>query len=413
MIFEIAKRYVWGKKSAQAIHIISWVSIVAMAIGTAAIIIVMSVFNGFDSFIKGLYSDYYPDIIIRSSNSKNFICSPEQKKAILSFPEIANASFTLEEKVLFTSEQQQLIGVLKGVDEHYDKVIRFSKHIQYGKSMFHDSLPTGSDMPAIVLGLGVSNQLNTNEESVLPINIYAFRKNASFQSLDPSDIYQHNVFQVSGVFLLQDFIDNQYGFARLSDVQYLTDNENQYSALEIKLKPHILANEAKQKFAETLDKMGLVAYTRFEQNKTLYFVLRTERWAVFAILALIVCIASFNIMAALAMLVIDKQRDIAIMKTMGMRTAQIRNIFVLTGVLLSATGVMLGSILAGIVCFIQQRWGFIKLGNTDNFLIQAYPVKMQWTDFILTIITVLCIAAIASYIPAVRAARKLISLRSN
>ena len=408
MILTFAWRYLKGKKSTQAVQIISWVSVAAMAVGTAALIIVLSVFNGFEGFIKELYSDFYPEIKITAAVGKNFQFSEDDKLKLKSVKGIQSISFSLEEKVLMANDETQMIGIIKGVDEQYDQVTNFSKHIKYGKAYFKD---IENEVPKIVLGLGVSNKLSVNEQSALPMNCYAFKKNAAFNSLNPNDVYASSLYQVSGVYLLQDVIDNQYGFASLQSVQNLTDKPNELSSVEIKLKNNIQADAIKSTL-QTLFKSHLYKIeTRLEQNRTLYFVLKSERWAVYFILTLMLIIASFNIIGSLSMLVIEKEKDIAILKTMGMQNNSIQKIFLSTGVLLSMLGAVIGCILALVICLLQQYFGFVKLGAGDSFLIDAYPVKLHVFDFVLVLATVVIIAALASLIPSIKASKKGIELR--
>jgi lipoprotein-releasing system permease protein len=301
-----------------------------------------------------------------------------------------------------------MIGVIKGVDEQYDQVTNFSKHIKYGKAYFKD---IENEVPKIVLGLGVSNKLSINEQSAMPMNCYAFKKNAAFNSINPSDVYSSSLYQVSGVYLLQDVIDNQYGFASLQSVQNLADKPNELSSIEIKLKNNALADDVKASLQKLFKSQSFKIETRLEQNQTLYFVLKSERWAVYSILTLMLVIASFNIIGSLSMLVIEKEKDIAILKTMGMQNNLIQKIFLSTGVLLSMLGAVIGCVFALVICLLQQHFGFVKLGAGDSFLIDAYPVKLHIVDFILVLSTVVLIAALASLIPSIKASNKGIELR--
>jgi lipoprotein-releasing system permease protein len=408
MILIFAWRYLKGKKSTQAVQIISWVSVAAMAVGTAALIIVLSVFNGFEGFIKELYSDFYPEIKISASVGKNFQFSAENKFKLNSIKSIQSVSYSLEEKILMAHDETQMIGIIKGVDEQYDEVTNFTKHIKYGKAYFKD---VANEFPKIVLGLGVSNKLSVNEQSALPMNCYAFKKNAAFNSLNPDAVYSSSLYQVSGVYLLQDVIDNQYGFASLESVQNLTDKPNELSSIELKLKNNANADDVKASLQQLFKSQPFKIETRLEQNRTLYFVLKSERWAVYAILTLMLIIASFNIIGSLSMLVIEKEKDIAILKTMGMQNNIIQKIFLSTGVLLSMLGAVIGCILALVICLLQQHFGFVKLGSGDSFLINAYPVKLHVFDFVLVLATVVFIAALASLIPSIKASKKEITLR--
>lgn len=407
MTLLFAWRYFKGKKSTQAVQIISWVSILAMAVGTAALIIVLSVFNGFESFIKNLYSDFYPKIKITAIEGKTFIPNDRLLVRLKNIQGLQSISTSLEDNVLFSYEENQVIATLKGIDTAYNHVTNMNKNVRYGKMDF----TSVEDIAPIVLGIGISNRLGASDESPLPINCYSFKKGTSTSFLDMAQAYNSSYFSVTGVYYLQEEIDNKYAFAPLHIVQELTQNVDKISSIEISFskdaKQASLEKEVKQLSAQ----YHLKAETRYEQNKTLYFILESERWAVYAILTLMLIIASFNIIGSLSMLVIEKQKDISILKAMGMQHGHIRNIFMATGILLSTIGAGIGCILATSVCILQQQFGFIKLGGSGSFLIDAYPVKMKWEDFLLVMLTVIVIAAIASIIPSIKASKKPIELR--
>lgn len=405
MILQFAWRYFKGKKSTQAIQIVSWVSVIAMAVGTAALIIVLSVFNGFESTIKNLYTDFYPDIKITAVQGKNFKLSDTVWNELKSIREIQYISKSLEEKVLFSTEENQSIVTLKGIDEHYDSVTNFSGNVKYGEV----NLDTAQDMPSIVLGVNVSNELGVSEQTHLPVSCYIFKKDANF-TLDPTQIYNKQFFIVSALYVKPE-IDNEYAFTSLNTVQELSENYDAFSSLEIKLAKNADAEEIQDRINKILASDNLKSATRFEQNKTLFFILKSERVAVFAILTMMLLIASFNIIGSLSMLVIEKEKDIAILKTMGMQNVMIKKIFIGTGVLISMIGACIGCISALIICFLQIHFGFVKWGDSGTFVADAYPVKLNITDFVLVMCTVVVIAIIASWIPAVRASKKEIELK--
>lgn len=406
MIIQFAWRYFKGKKSTQAIQIISWVSVIAMAVGTAALIIVLSVFNGFESTIKNLYTDFYPDIKITAAQGKNFELNENTFKELKSVSEIQFISKTLEEKVLFSTEENQSILTLKGVDEYYDSVTNFAVNIKYGKANF-DTLQ--QDIPSIVFGLNAANNLGVNEETHLPVSCYIFKKGANI-SLDPSQIYNRQLFVVNALFVMPE-VDNEYAFTSLNTLQTLSEKINTCSSLEIRLKKNANTEEIQHRINKILAPYHLKSATRFEQNKTLFFILKSERWAVYAILTMMLLIASFNIIGSLSMLVIEKEKDIAILKTMGMQKTTIKKIFIATGVLISMIGAFIGCGIALIVCFLQIHFGLVKWGDSGTFIADAYPVKLNIADFLLVMCTVVVIAVIASWIPAVKASKKEIELK--
>jgi lipoprotein-releasing system permease protein len=405
MIRIFAWRYFKGKKSTQAIQVIAWVSMLAMAVGTAALIIVLSVFNGFESFIKNLYSNFYPEIRITARAGKTFQDHDQLLVSIRKNPSVKVAAKCLEEKMLLSYNDFQAFATLKGIDSNYDHVTDISSKIMEGDM----ELFSPSDMIPVTMGIGVSNRLGAGVEAGLPIKAYSFKGAGSLT--DPASAYQSQLLSVRGVFMLQEDIDNQYVLAPLTAIQSLVEKPNALSSIEISLNKGAKANEVKQQLQQALKNDSLQIETRFEQNKTLYFILSSERWFVYAFLTLILCIASFNMVGSLSMLVIEKEKDIAILKAMGMMPGQIAHIFLSTGILLATIGAGMGALIALVICLLQQHFGFVKLGSGDSFLVDAYPVELHVADFVLVMGTVVCIAAIASLIPSRKAAQKAIELR--
>ncbi len=405
MYFKFAWRYFRSKKSTNAINIISWVSISAIAIGTAALLIILSVFNGFEGFIKDLYNSFYPEIKVTARSGKTFTTDYTIIKSLKELKGIEAISYTLEEKVLLSYGEDQAIAVLKGIDDSYNKVTELNESVSHGQMDFSRQETTAP----IVLGLGIANKLGASEQSLLPITTYAFRNRKGY-SLNSLNSFSQRDFSVQGVFYLQDEIDETYAFAPLPLVQDLLGVPNTYSAIEIALKENTNPDKIKSSLYRLLDDEQFKVQTRYEQNKTLFMILNSERWAVYAILSLMLFIASFNIVGCLAMLVLEKRKDIAILRTMGGQKNFIKKIFLSTSVLIALIGALIGSILAITFSLLQGKFGFLKLGD-DNFLVDAYPVDMHILDFVLIIVTVILIAIVAGYWPAKKASERTIELR--
>lgn len=408
MILRIAWRYVIAKKNTQAVHIISWVSIGAMAVATACLIVVLSVFNGFDSFIKNLYSDYYPDVKITALTGSTFPDDSVWFNQVAHCSEVETLSKTLEQKVLLAYDELQSIALLKGVDNQYEQTVSIKKHVQHGEYFMESKAESGS----ILLGIGLANRLGCSEESTMPLNAYAFHKGIGSLSLNPEDSYGSSLFSVNGIFVLQEDIDNQLAITSLKEAQRLLGKENKLSAVEIRLKPQGHYEQLKTGLKEILLRHHLKIQSRFEQNKTLYFLLRNEKMAVFAILTLMMMVAAFNILGALSMLVMDKENDTAILQTYGFSATSLFKLFISCGLLLSLIGAGIGSLLAFSVCKLQQHFGFVKLGDSqDNFLLQAYPVEMKWIDFVMVFTSVVLISVLAAFIPSRKASGKKVTER--
>lgn len=404
MYFKFAWRYFRSKKSTNAINIISWVSISAIAVGTAALLIILSVFNGFEGFIKDLYNSFYPEIKITADEGKTFVADYTLTKAIDKMEGIRVVSYTLEEKVLLNFGEDQAIATLKGVDANYNAVTNLDKSVSHGIMDFSKS----ETQATIVLGLGIANKLGASQQSLRPVTAYAFRNNKGY-NLNALNSFSQRDFSVQGVFYLQDELDETYAFAPLNLVQDLLGKSDAFSSVEIALEDGVQPDNIKANLNKVLKGKKLKIQTRYEQNKTLFMILSSERWAVYAVLCLMLFIASFNIVGCLAMLILEKEKDIAILRTMGSSKNFIKKIFLSTSILIALLGAAIGSLLAVLFAVLQKQFNIISLG--DNFLVDAYPVDMHWQDFILIILTVLIIAIIAGYWPAKKAADKAIELR--
>lgn len=398
-----AWRYFRSKKSTNAINIIAWIAVTAIVVGTAALIIILSVFNGFEDLVKSLYVDCYASVKVMPTQTKTFFLSPQQLHQFKAIKEIKEFSFVAEEKALLMSNFQTIVTV-KGVEAHYNKVNNIAPYITHG--VFE--LGT-TEAPSIVIGVGIENAAGINlDRNLTPTVLYMPNRNAaSFNATDGLNSY---TVHPAGAFLIQQDFDNKYVFTNLNFLKYMLNMApNEYSAIEIKT---ILSNEkvVKEKLKSILGKECEVL-TRYEQNRSLYAVMQIEKWVIYGILSLILIVAAFNIIGALTMLVLEKQKDIAVLKAMGASDNRIRNIFLLEGLLLAGVGAAIGVILGGTICWIQFKFHLLKLGGS-TFIIDYYPVQSSVTDYLLVVLTVAVIAFSAAYITSRKAGGRVISLKS-
>ncbi len=404
MNFLFAWRYFKSKKSTNAINIIAWISVVAIAVGTIALIIVLSVFNGFEGLVRGLYTDFYADIRIAPATGKVLQLSQAQIDQIKKTTGVAQISLVAEEKAVLVNGDYQAIVFIKGVDDNFTATNNITPHIVNGK------FDIGSaDKPMIVIGAGIENATGIAvEKSIYPVTLYLPNKKAtSFNSLEAMNSY--NVFP-SGTFLVQQDFDNKYVFSNLSFLKYMLDlKADEYSSVELKVNSNN-PNSVKVELQKLLGEKFLVQ-TRYEQNQSLFTVMQVEKWVIYAILSLILIVAAFNMIGALTMLVLEKQKDIAVLKAMGADNSLIQKIFLSEGFVLAGIGGTAGIILAAAICYIQVRFKLIKLGG-GTFIIDYYPVKMLATDFILVVATIFFIALLAAWIPSRKASMQEFSLKS-
>jgi lipoprotein-releasing system permease protein len=402
--FLFAWRYFKSNKSTNAINVIAWISITAIAVGSAALIIVLSVFNGFEDLVKGLYADFYADMRIVPSRGKTFHLSSEQVQQIKNTKGVAIISYVAEEKAVLNGALQTIVSI-KGVDENYTSInkINTPKHIPRGKF----DLGTVTD-PKLVVGAGIENAAGIEvEKGMFPATIYLPNRNAA-RLISDDGLNAFNVLP-SGTFMVQQDFDNKYVFSNLAFVKYMLNmKDDEFSALEMKVSDD--PDKVKKLLQSQLGKDFLVE-TRYEQNRSLYAVMQVEKWVIYGILSLILVVAAFNMIGALTMLVLEKQKDIAVLKAMGANEQMVQRIFLSEGILLAALGGGAGIVLATIICWLQIKFKLLKLGG-NTFIIDYYPVKMVASDYLLVMITVALIAILASWIPSRKASLQLFSLKS-
>lgn len=402
-----AWRYFRSPKSTNAINIIAWVSMTAIVVGSGALIVVLSVFNGFEDLVKSLYSTFYTDLKVLPQSGKTLMLTEEQLKKIRSVGDIRAFSLVAEDKALLQSGEMQSIVIMKGVDEEYTKVAAVQDYIMAGKFQLGTM-----DEPAIVMGAVVENVLGIqSDRSILPITVYVFRRGSNVNMADPIQSLSSANVAAAGSFLIQQDFDNKYVLTNLPFMKaMLRWQPDEYSGVEIALTDPDRAGKVQQELKRLLGKDYQVL-TRYEQNRSLYSVMQVEKWVIYAILVLILVVAAFNMIGALTMLVMEKQKDIQVLKAMGANDRRVQRIFLSSGLLIALLGAGLGFVLALLLCWAQVQFQLVPLQGS-SFVVSYYPVKVQWADLVLVFVTVLLVAVLASWFPARRAAVQRIELKS-
>jgi lipoprotein-releasing system permease protein len=401
--FYIAKRYLSSRKSRTAINIISLVSVLGVTMGTMALVVVLSVFNGFDHVIKSLISSFDPDVKISLVEGKVFDPSDAGYDNIIKLPGVERISSVLEENALIKYEDRQYIATLKGVDTNYMHVNGIDTMMVDG-----DFILEKDGVAMAVLGQGVAWSLRVGLTFTSPLVIYMPKRLGQVNPSNPMASFNRYLIWPSGFFGIEQDYDSKYILLPLQTVRELTDYPLQVSALEIKIKDGYdeakVLNEIKQISGGSFNVLN-----RFQQNEIFYRIMRSEKWAIFFILSLILLIASFNIIASLTMLIIEKKDDIETFRKLGAQNSVIRQIFLTEGWLISIIGSGSGLILGIIISFIQQEYEIIKLAGSGSFVIDAYPVKIYFPDLILIWLTVMGIGFLTAYYPV----RKIRSFINN
>ncbi|WNJ18527.1 FtsX-like permease family protein [Pontibacter sp. G13] len=396
--FTIAKRYLFGKKSSNAINVISWVAMIGIGVGVAALILVLSVFNGLTSFIEDLFAGVDPDIKIVASSGFHFEHDEELYEQLAKHPKVAAITRTVEGKVGFEYVDNQVLGTLKGVESsEYLAVNPLDSSVYVGEF----GLARQNGVQQAVFGASVAAGLSADlHDEILPITVFYIPQKASM--LNPQKSIRTDRVFPSGFFSIQKEYDETLVVSDFEFVQNLFRLKNQVSSYEIRLKNIDDASAFKEEIQPWLGE-NLEALTWFEQHITLYKVMRNEKYISYLILVLILAIAAVNIVGSLYMIVLEKKRDIAILMSMGTTSSFIRGVFQQTGLLVGAVGGMIGVLLALIAGLAQKYLKLIKLNGGESFRVDAFPIEMQFGDFALVFVTVLLLAWIASLYPSNKA----------
>lgn len=398
--FYIAKRYLLGKKSQNAINIISGISVLGIATGTMALVIVLSVFNGFDSVVKSLYNTFDPDIEISAVEGKTFSPDPTMMQALNSLPGVLAVSEVLEENVLLLYNERQHIATIKGVDESFKDVSGLDSMVYEGEMKLKDQ-----NRAYAVVGQGVAYNLGIGLSFINPLFIYTIDRTARINMSQPEESIRRDFIYPSGIFAIEHEYDSRYIICPIEYTRELLSYQGEVTSLEIKLDSSFPGEEV-QKEITTLMGEAFHIKNREQQNELFYKVMKSEKWAIFLILTFILIIASFNIIGSLSMLIIEKKKDILTLRNMGAGKRLIKRIFLIEGWLISLLGSVTGIFLGTTISWIQQRFGLIKLSGGGSFIIDAYPVKIEAVDICLIWVTVLFIGLIAARYPVQQISKK-------
>lgn len=395
----IAKRYLFAKKSRNAINVISAVSVAGVSVGTMALIIVLSVFNGLEELVDSIFNTFDPDLKITASEGKVF--NPDSTRLIhlSEINGISAFSLTIEENALLKYGDRQFIATIKGVDDNYSEVSGIDSVMTDGKF----SLWSKGGRPEAVVGAGVANYLGLNINFITPLQIYVPRRTGSV-NLDPENAFIRRYIFPSGIFQIEQEFDSKYIFIPIDFARELLQYNTEISSIEIKASDPENTGSLQSNVRDLYGK-DFTVQNRLEQQEIFYKVMRSERLAIFIILTLILLIASFNIIGSLTMLIIEKERDVEILRSLGADNSLIKKIFIFEGWLISIIGATTGLILGFIICWIQERYGIIRL-NSESLLMEAYPVVMKIKDFVIVPATVLLIGFWAAWYPVRYLTRK-------
>lgn len=390
-----------SKKKQNVVNIISAISVGGIVVGTMALIIVLSVINGFSSLINTFYSNFDPDLKITSVKGKMFDPSEFNFEKIKALPDVAHYAQIIEEVALLKYENQISPAIVKGVPDNYADYTNIDTLIIDGSYLLEEQ-----GINYAVIGQGVALNLGVRPAFVEHIMIYVPKK-GKLVSLNPLQAVNKNYVFPGGVFSLLEEIDSKYIIVSYNFAADLFESKNQVSSVELGTSPTANINKVQKEIKNILGD-GFHVKNQYQQHDLNYKTMESEKWAAYLILVFILIIASFNLLGSLSMLIIDKKEDILIFQSMGAAPKTIRQIFLFEGWLISISGAILGTLLGVLICWIQIKFGIITFPNSGSFVISAYPVEIKFTDIILVFSAVLLIGFFASWYPVKFISKKFI-----
>ncbi|MGP8217225.1 MAG: FtsX-like permease family protein [Bacteroidia bacterium] len=390
----IARRYLVSKKSHNAINIISGVALGGIAIGTMALIIVLSAFNGISNLVRSLYNSFGADLQIKAVKGKTFIPTGPKFESIKHFEGVKYFTEVMQDRALLKFNDKQALATLKGVSGDFRPMTQFDTLMRQGNFLLRKG-----DLDYGVFGRGIGYTLDVAQTNAdyYSITCYAPKRGIQQGSINPEDAITEKHIFPAGVFSINDEFDYGYVIVSIDFARQLFDyQDSSVSSIEIGLAKNADAEKVKQKIKKTLGSDYKVK-DRYEQNELLFRTLKTEKLLTFIILAMVLVIATFNIVGSLSMLILDKEKDIDILWKMGVDNSSIQKIFLYEGMLITFIGAIIGLIIGTLICLIQIKFKLIRFSS--GFVVDAYPVNLQVADFIYVFAAVLVIGLFSSWYP--------------
>jgi lipoprotein-releasing system permease protein len=391
--FYIAKRYLFARKSHNVINIITLVSVIGVMVGAMALVVVLSVFNGFEKLILSLFNAFNPDIEISLAEGKTFSTEHFPFEELQNIQGVVLYSEVLDETALMTYLDRQHLVTMRGVSESFRDITGIDTLLVEG-----DFILEKGDSDYFVLGQGVSYFLGANINDLLnPLTLYIPKRGRTI-SLQPMQAFNATSNFASGVFGVQSEFDLEYVLVPIRLARKILEYDDEVTAIAVHVDSQYSHQQVQREIEQLLGPEYLVK-NRFQQQEFLYKIMRSEKWVIFLILAFILVIAAFNVTGSLTMLVLEKRKDINILHSLGASKNVIEKIFLMEGTMISLGGALSGIILGAVICWLQIQFGLITIQAEGSFIIDTYPVIMKPLDFVLVAFTVFCIGLLTSIIP--------------
>ncbi|MBC7921896.1 MAG: ABC transporter permease [Ferruginibacter sp.] len=395
----VARRYFFSKYKRGFINVIAIISMLGVAVGTTALIFILSIFNGLEGLHRQLFSTIDADLKISARLGKGFETSPALLARLRRIPGVGTLTEVIEDNALARYDEAQMPVILKGVSDNFLARKAMNGIITEGRLVLREK-----ETDYAVMGQGVQHTLSVSvKDDFIPLQIWYPRNRKKLNLTSLNSVNRLNI-RVGGVFALEQQYDDSYVFVPLAFAQQLLEYGNKRTALEILVKPGSDGEDVKDRLRAALGD-AFVIQNQEEQHASILQAIKFEKLFVYLSLSFIMAVASFNIFFSLTMLAIDKQKDVAVLYAVGATPGLIKRIFLTEGAIIAFIGAGLGLVTGVFLCVVQQRYGLISLGMSTS-VVEAYPVKMEWPDFVSTGIAVTLITFVASYFPALKASRQ-------
>lgn len=395
----VARRYLFSKNNPNAINIISGISMLGFAVGAMALVTVMSVFNGFESLVQSLYTSFDPDLKIEVRSGKVFHTDSFPLLRIQQHGDIETVALVLEENVVLVYDEKQTIATMKGVSPEYVNLTRLDSMVYDGQLLLQSG-----DQDFAVAGLGVAARLGLSTVNDFARLIIYMPKRGEQIILNPERAVNQATVIPSGVFSIDDEINNKYVIVPLRLAHRLMEYRDEISSVEIKLKPGVSVRKARESLVDIVGP-DFTVKDQAEQQAALYKVFRYEKWATALILVFILVLLTFTVVSSLSMLVMEKKGDIHVLRSMGARDGFIRSVFLREGMMIALIGGVIGIGTGFVLCWLQETYGLVGFGGMGTFIVSAYPVKMNPGDFVVIFLFIVGLGFLTSWFPAQKAVR--------
>lgn len=385
-----AFRYVFSKKKTNAINIISGITALAFAVGAAAMIIVLSALNGFENTLTGLFTSFDPALKIETVKGKTFTIDSAKFEQLKKLEGVADIAQVLEDNAVLKYGESQEIAIIKGVSDNYNRVTQIDCTLVEGSFKLGNSSINGG-----VFGYELASKLGLNINNTVGFVTIYVPKKGEFENLNPEQNLTIERLLPTGSFFVQEEIDSRYVLVSLPFARSLFGYKNELSALEISVKPNFKISKIKDDLSKSLGNKFIIK-DQYQQKESIYKIFKSEKIATFAILSFILLIAAFNMAGALTMLIIEKEKDISILKSMGATNQTIKSVFMLSGLVISIVGSLIGILIGGIIGWLQIKYGLLGI---ENSVVEAYPMALKPMDFIFVFTISMIIGLVTAWIP--------------